>query len=162
MLLAFLVLALPVPIRAQTFTDLRHSWIGLAAGLASSPALLGTLSNIYLALALAGVIGVGFALVFGHSQHAYIDSLMTGASFGIPLWASLSIIIFPGRGGNTTDTPCAKKARCHSGWRLRWYEHCGKFRPLLWSRPVARVHFGKRDQCSALHTDVGRRSAQQS
>ena len=74
---------------------LRHSWIGLAAGMASSPALLTTQRNIYLALALAGVIGVSFALVFRHSQRAYIDSLMTGAAFGIPLWASLSIIIFP-------------------------------------------------------------------
>jgi len=74
---------------------LRHSWIGLAVGLASSPALLATQKNIYLALALAGVIGVSFALVFRHSQRAYIDSLMTGAAFGIPLWASLSIIIFP-------------------------------------------------------------------
>jgi NADH dehydrogenase len=74
---------------------LRHSWIGLAVGLASSPALLATQKNIYLALALAGVIGVSFALVFRHSQRAYIDSIMTGAAFGIPLWASLSIIIFP-------------------------------------------------------------------
>jgi NADH dehydrogenase len=86
---------------------LRQSWIGLAAGLASSPALLATQSDIYLALALAGVIGVSFALVSGHSQHAYIDSLMTGASFGIPLWASLSIIIFPIIKGQTPQWTAA-------------------------------------------------------
>ena len=74
---------------------LRHLWIGLAAGLAASPALLATQRNLYLALALAGAIGVSFALVFRHSQGAYIDSLMMGAAFGIPLWVSLSIIIFP-------------------------------------------------------------------
>src|SRR6266446_1909920 len=74
---------------------LRHSWIGLAAGLASSPALIATQSNIYMALTLAGVIGVTFALGFRYSQHAYIDSVMIGAAFGIPLWASLSIIVFP-------------------------------------------------------------------
>jgi hypothetical protein len=54
---------------------LRHLWIGLAAGLAASPALLATQRNLYLALALAGAIGVSFALVFRHSQGAYIDSL---------------------------------------------------------------------------------------
>jgi NADH:ubiquinone reductase (H+-translocating) len=74
---------------------LRHGWIGLAAGLASSPALIATQSNIYVALALASLIGVTFALAFRYSRHAYIDSLMTGAAFGIPLWASLSIILFP-------------------------------------------------------------------
>jgi hypothetical protein len=58
---------------------LRHLWIGLAAGLAASPALLATQRNLYLALALAGAIGVSFALVFRHSQGAYIDSLMMGA-----------------------------------------------------------------------------------
>jgi NADH dehydrogenase len=74
---------------------LKHSWIGLGAGLASSPALIATQSNIYIALTLAGVIGITFALAFRYSLHAYIDSLMTGAAFGIPLWASLSIIVFP-------------------------------------------------------------------
>lgn len=74
---------------------LRHSWIGLAAGLASSPALIATQSNIYIALALGCLIGVTFALGFRYSQHAYIDSLMTGAAFGIPLWAAVSIIVFP-------------------------------------------------------------------
>jgi len=74
---------------------LRQSWIGLAAGLASSPALIATQSNIYIALALGCVIGVTFVLGFRYSQHAYIDSLMTGAAFGIPLWAAVSIILFP-------------------------------------------------------------------
>jgi NADH dehydrogenase len=77
----------------------RHSWIGLAAGLASSPALIATQDNTLVAIAMATVIGMGFDLVFRYTRHAYVDSLMAGAAFGIPLWASISIIIFPIIGG---------------------------------------------------------------
>jgi NADH dehydrogenase len=73
----------------------RNSWIGLAAGLASSFALVTTQDNILVAIVLAGVIGMSFQLLFRHTPQAYMDSLMTGAGFGIPLWASISVIIFP-------------------------------------------------------------------
>ncbi len=73
----------------------RHSWIGLAAGLASSFALVATQDNTLVAIVLAGVIGMSFELLFRHKRHAYMDSMMTGAAFGIPVWASISVIIFP-------------------------------------------------------------------
>jgi len=47
------------------------------------------------AFVLAAVIGMTFELLFRHTRHAYMDSLMTGAAFGIPVWASISVIIFP-------------------------------------------------------------------
>jgi NADH dehydrogenase len=77
----------------------RQSWIGLAAGLASSPALIATQDNTLVAIALAAIIGMVFELVFRHTRYAYLDSLMAGAAFGIPLWASISIILFPIAGG---------------------------------------------------------------
>jgi NADH dehydrogenase len=73
----------------------RHSPIGLAAGLASSLALVATQDNTLVAIVLAAVIGMSFELLFRHTRHAYMDSLMTGAAFGIPVWASISVIIFP-------------------------------------------------------------------
>jgi NADH dehydrogenase len=48
-----------------------------------------------MAIVLAAVIGMSFELLFRHTRHAYMDSLMTGAAFGIPVWASISVIIFP-------------------------------------------------------------------
>ena len=77
----------------------RQSWIGLAAGLASSPALIATQDNTLVAIALAAIIGMVFELVFRHTRYAYLDSLMAGSAFGIPLWASISIILFPIIGG---------------------------------------------------------------
>jgi NADH dehydrogenase len=77
----------------------RQRWIGLAAGLASSPALIATQDNTLVAIAQAAIIGMLFELVFRHTRYAYLDSLMAGAAFGIPLWASISIILFPIIGG---------------------------------------------------------------
>jgi len=77
----------------------RQSWIGLAAGLASSPALIATQNNTLVAIVLAAIIGMVFESVFHHTRRAYLDSLMTGAAFGIPFWASISIILFPIVGG---------------------------------------------------------------
>jgi NADH dehydrogenase len=77
----------------------QQSWIGLAAGLASSPALIATQDNRVVAIVLAAIIGMVFQLVFRHTRHAYLDSLMAGAAFGIPLWAAISIILFPIVGG---------------------------------------------------------------
>jgi NADH dehydrogenase len=48
-----------------------------------------------MAIALAAIIGKGFELLFRYTRYAYLDSLMTGATFGVSFWASISIIILP-------------------------------------------------------------------
>jgi NADH:ubiquinone reductase (H+-translocating) len=73
----------------------RQGWIGLAAGLASSPALIATQDSALIAIALAAIIGKGFELLFRYTRYAYLDSLMTGATFGVSFWASVSLIIVP-------------------------------------------------------------------
>jgi NADH dehydrogenase len=73
----------------------RQGWIGLAAGLASSPALIGTQDSALMAISLAAIIGAGFELLFRYTRYAYLDSLMTGATFGVSFWASISLIILP-------------------------------------------------------------------
>src|SRR5689334_1301645 len=73
----------------------RQGWIGLAAGLASSPALIATQDRSLIAIALAAIIGKGIELLFRYTRYAYLDSLMTGATFGVSFWASISLIIVP-------------------------------------------------------------------
>ena len=73
----------------------RQGWIGLAAGLASSPALIATQDSALMAIALAAIIGKGFELLFRYTRYAYLDSLMTGATFGVSFWASISLILLP-------------------------------------------------------------------
>src|SRR4051794_39595509 len=74
---------------------LRRGLIGLVAGLVSGGALTATFHNSFLGLLLGVCVGVGYKMAFRHNQHAYVDSAMTAAVLGIPLWGLLSVILLP-------------------------------------------------------------------
>jgi NADH dehydrogenase len=74
---------------------LRSGLTGLLAGFVSSFVLATTLESIPVAVLLGSVIGIGYVVGFRNVQRLYIDSVMTAAAFGIPLWAFVSVVVFP-------------------------------------------------------------------
>ena len=71
---------------------LRRIGIGLLAGLISGCALLATFNTPAWSLPLGALIGIGYAFLTRPTERAYLESAVTAAAFGAPLWAPCNIL----------------------------------------------------------------------
>ena len=100
---------------------LRAGTIGAVSGLVSSFALFAAVTNNPAVVLLGCLIGAAYWLAFNSMPEGYVGGCMRAAALGTPLWAVLSIIIFPlltGAGPQWTHDAMHQRLPALAGWIL--------------------------------------------
>lgn len=73
----------------------RRALIGIVAGASGGIALAHTFDRPIFGFGVGVIVGVFYAVASGPSPRAYVDRMMTAASFGVPLWALANVVLAP-------------------------------------------------------------------
>ena len=98
---------------------IRRVAIGTIAGIVASIPLTAALSHIPGVVMLGAVLGAGYAVLTGPTPGAYLDNMLTGGAYGIPLWAVISVIVLPLASGQMPEWS-AEQMRSHFPVLVGW------------------------------------------
>src|ERR1700719_463831 len=97
----------------------RRCLIGILGGAIASIVLIAALHYSTVNLLLGVLVGVVYSAGIRPTRRAYVDSLMAGASLGIPLWGLISVIAVPIMGGQRPEWS-AEEMRQHFPALVAW------------------------------------------
>ncbi len=80
---------------------LRRAVIGVIAGSICAFILAHTFNYATLGFCLGVIVGIAYAVASGTKSRTYADGMMTAASFGVPLWVLINVVMLPLFAGET-------------------------------------------------------------
>jgi len=98
---------------------LRRCFIGILSGTVASIALTATLHYRVWSFLLGLAIAVAYSAVLRPARRGYVDNLMAGGSFGVPLWGLISVIAVPLLSGQMPEWT-AEQMRHHFPALVGW------------------------------------------
>lgn len=97
----------------------RRAAIGAIAGALASAPLMAAFGHVVGVLVLGAVLGAGYAVLTGPTHSAYLDNMFTAGTYGLPLWAVISVIALPLLSGQMPEWS-AEQMRSHFPVLLGW------------------------------------------
>jgi len=98
---------------------LRRCFIGILSGTVASIPLTATLHYRVWSSLLGLAIAVAYSAVLRPARRGYVDNLMAGGSFGVPLWGLISVIAVPLLSGQMPEWT-AEQMRHHFPALVGW------------------------------------------